>query len=53
MESRVLDFLIATVGKDRVVSGSDLPFNLCTYPPTNVGNEGASILSTESLVVDM
>lgn len=29
-----LDFLVRTVGKDRVVPGSDYPFDLCVWPPT-------------------
>ncbi|WP_102349001.1 amidohydrolase family protein [Bacillus sp. Marseille-P3661] len=33
-----LDFLIKTVGEDRVVPGSDFPFDLCTWPP-QVSNE--------------
>lgn len=28
-----IDFLVATVGEDRVVPGSDFPFDLCVWPP--------------------
>jgi aminocarboxymuconate-semialdehyde decarboxylase len=38
------DFLIKTVGEDRVVSGSDFPFDLCTFPPTKVSDKGAHSL---------
>lgn len=36
-----VDYLVKTVGEDRVVPGSDYPFDLCTYPPAKVGNAGA------------
>jgi aminocarboxymuconate-semialdehyde decarboxylase len=28
-----LEFLIKTVGEERVVPGSDYPFDLCVWPP--------------------
>ncbi|MEH7274009.1 amidohydrolase family protein [Neobacillus vireti] len=34
-----LDFLIKSVGEDRVVPGSDFPFDLCVWPP--IGNNQA------------
>jgi len=51
-DPNALDFLIKTVGEDRVVSGSDFPFDLCMYPPANVGNRGAELLLSEILVTD-
>ncbi len=38
-----LDFLIKSVGEDRVVPGSDYPFDLCVWPPT--GNNQAATYS--------
>ena len=38
-----LDFLIKSVGEDRVVPGSDYPFDLCVWPPT--GNSQTAIHS--------
>lgn len=36
-----VQYLVETVGEDRVVPGTDFPFDLCTYPPANAGNAGA------------
>lgn len=35
-----LQFLINTVGEERVVPGSDFPFDLCTWPPLITGEKG-------------
>ena len=39
-----LDFLIKTVGEDRVVAGSDYPFDLCVWPPKEISDKGAHTL---------
>jgi aminocarboxymuconate-semialdehyde decarboxylase len=39
-----IDFLVKTVGEDRVVSGSDYPFDLCVWPPTEMSDKGAHSL---------
>jgi aminocarboxymuconate-semialdehyde decarboxylase len=39
-----VDFLVKTVGEDRVVAGSDYPFDLCVWPPKEVSNIGAKSL---------
>ncbi|TKC18406.1 amidohydrolase family protein [Robertmurraya kyonggiensis] len=39
-----LDFLIKIVGEERVVPGSDYPFDLCVWPPENMGEKGALTL---------
>ncbi|MEH7073489.1 amidohydrolase family protein [Neobacillus drentensis] len=36
-----LEFLINTVGEDKVVPGSDYPFDLCVWPPESKNNLGA------------
>ena len=35
-----LEHLIRTVGEDRVVQGTDFPFDLCEWPPADVGAQG-------------
>ena len=37
-------YLQKLAGKDRVVPGSDYPFDLCQWPPANIGREGAEAL---------
>ncbi|USK51321.1 amidohydrolase [Bacillus sp. CMF12] len=39
-----LDFLVKTVGENRVVPGSDYPFDLCENPPIYKNTKGASSL---------
>ncbi|MEH7245863.1 amidohydrolase family protein [Neobacillus niacini] len=39
-----LDFLIKSVGEDRVVPGSDYPFDLCVWPPLGNNQKGAHSL---------
>ncbi|QAV27907.1 amidohydrolase [Neobacillus thermocopriae] len=39
-----LDFLIRVVGEDRVVPGSDFPFDLCDWPPAINNENGAKSL---------
>ncbi|MEW9670943.1 amidohydrolase family protein [Ammoniphilus sp. 3BR4] len=39
-----LNFLIETVGEDRVVPGSDFPFDLCEWPPAANTNSGVQSL---------
>ncbi|MEH7254419.1 amidohydrolase family protein [Neobacillus niacini] len=39
-----LDFLIKSVGEDRVVPGSDYPFDLCVWPPEQNNVKGRHIL---------
>ncbi|WML51399.1 amidohydrolase family protein [Neobacillus sp. PS3-12] len=39
-----VDFLIKTVGEDRVVAGSDYPFDLCVWPPKEINKQGAHSL---------
>lgn len=39
-----VDFLVKTVGEDRVVAGSDFPFDLCVWPPKEVNDRGAQSL---------
>ncbi|MCQ6280800.1 amidohydrolase family protein [Bacillus sp. EB600] len=39
-----IDFLVKTVGEDRVVAGSDYPFDLCVWPPTEMSDKGAHSL---------
>lgn len=42
-----LQYLLNTVGEDRVVPGSDYPFDLCTWPPQISGEKGVnSLLAT-------
>jgi aminocarboxymuconate-semialdehyde decarboxylase len=36
-----LDFLLKTVSEDRVVPGSDFPFDLCVWPPDSQNDRGA------------
>jgi aminocarboxymuconate-semialdehyde decarboxylase len=42
--SEALDFLVQTVGVDKVVPGSDYPFDLCECPPENLSENGAMSL---------
>lgn len=39
-----IDFLLKTVGEDRVVPGSDYPFDLCVWPPKQISNHGINSL---------
>jgi aminocarboxymuconate-semialdehyde decarboxylase len=39
-----VDYLVKTVGEDRVVAGSDYPFDLCVWPPKEISDKGASSL---------
>ena len=39
-----IDFLVKTVGEDRVVAGSDYPFDLCVWPPKEMSEKGAHSL---------
>jgi aminocarboxymuconate-semialdehyde decarboxylase len=39
-----VDFLVKTVGEDRVVAGSDYPFDLCVWPPKEINEKGAHTL---------
>ena len=39
-----IDFLVKTVGADRVVAGSDYPFDLCVWPPREINDQGAHSL---------
>ena len=39
-----IDFLVKTVGEDRVVAGSDYPFDLCVWPPKEINDKGAHSL---------
>ena len=39
-----IDFLVKTVGEDRVVAGSDYPFDLCVWPPKEISDQGAHSL---------
>lgn len=39
-----VDFLIKTVGEDRVVPGSDFPFDLCFWPPEIKSEKGTHSL---------
>lgn len=39
-----LDFLVSTVGEDRVVPGSDFPFDLCQWPPQVKSDRGVGSL---------
>jgi aminocarboxymuconate-semialdehyde decarboxylase len=41
-----LDFLVKTVGEDRVVPGSDFPFDLCAWPPEINNKKGTDALLT-------
>jgi aminocarboxymuconate-semialdehyde decarboxylase len=42
-----LDFLVKTVGEERVVPGSDYPFDLCMWPPQASLAQGVSSLLEE------
>jgi aminocarboxymuconate-semialdehyde decarboxylase len=37
-----MDFLVKTVGADRVVPGSDYPFDLSVWPPDGKLQEGVN-----------
>ena len=39
-----VDFLVKTVGEDRVVAGSDYPFDLSVWPPKEISEKGAQSL---------
>jgi len=39
-----VDYLTAMVGEDRVVPGSDYPFDLCAWPPIRPDEKGAQAL---------
>ncbi|KAA9011181.1 amidohydrolase family protein [Niallia endozanthoxylica] len=39
-----IDLLVKTVGEDRVVAGSDYPFDLCVWPPKEISEKGAHTL---------
>lgn len=39
-----IDFLVKTVGEDRVVPGSDYPFDLSVWPPQGINNKAVSTL---------
>lgn len=39
-----IDFLVKTVGEDRVVAGSDYPFDLSVWPPKEISEKGAQSL---------
>ncbi|WP_394235126.1 amidohydrolase family protein [Niallia oryzisoli] len=39
-----LDLLVSLVGEDRVVAGSDYPFDLCVWPPKQISDKGAQSL---------
>lgn len=43
-EPRVLTFLSRLVGSDRIVPGSDFPFDLCVWPPEATDNRGVKAL---------
>ncbi|ADU51888.1 amidohydrolase 2 [Thermaerobacter marianensis DSM 12885] len=45
---KALRFLVALVGEDRVVPGSDYPFDLSAWPPVAVGERGAEALLAPS-----
>ncbi|KAA9029913.1 amidohydrolase family protein [Niallia endozanthoxylica] len=47
-----IDFLVKTVGEDRVVAGSDYPFDLCAWPPREISDKGAHSLLGDALVKD-
>jgi predicted TIM-barrel fold metal-dependent hydrolase len=43
-----LRYLIEVVGEDRIVPGSDFPFDLCDWPPADVNDSGVkSLLSND------
>ncbi|WP_017727568.1 amidohydrolase family protein [Halalkalibacterium ligniniphilum] len=41
-----LDYLAQTVGEDRIVPGSDFPFDLCAWPPASNLAKGSEALLT-------
>lgn len=43
-QPETLTFLLDLVGEDRVVPGSDYPFDLCEWPPVMVGEAGVKSL---------
>ena len=45
-----VDFLVKTVGEDRVVAGSDYPFDLCVWPPKEMNDKGALTLLDHALM---
>jgi aminocarboxymuconate-semialdehyde decarboxylase len=45
--SESIDFLVKIVGEDRVVPGSDYPFDLCMWPPKDSLAKGAASLLYE------
>ena len=44
-----IDFLVKTVGEDRVVAGSDYPFDLCVWPPKEISDQGAHTLLDDAV----
>ncbi|WP_428911868.1 amidohydrolase family protein [Niallia sp. Krafla_26] len=46
-----LDSLIKMVGEDRVVAGSDYPFDLSVWPPKEVSNKGAHRLLGDAVQI--
>jgi predicted TIM-barrel fold metal-dependent hydrolase len=42
--SEALDYLISIVGEERVVPGSDYPFDLSTFPPASISEKGVKSL---------
>ncbi len=46
-----LDFLVKKVGEDRVVAGSDYPFDLCVWPPKEMNDKGARALLGEKIKI--
>ncbi|OES44744.1 amidohydrolase family protein [Domibacillus iocasae] len=41
---QALEFLLQTVGEERVVPGSDFPFDLCVWPPESSATKGSDFL---------
>lgn len=44
---QALDYLIATVGEDQVVPGSDYPFDLSEWPPSHRGSGAKKLLNLD------
>jgi predicted TIM-barrel fold metal-dependent hydrolase len=42
--SAAQNYLIEVVGEDRVVAGTDYPFDLCAWPPSDLSGKGAKSL---------
>ena len=43
-DESALEHLIRTVGEDRVVQGTDFPFDLCEWPPAEISSQGFETL---------